>query len=324
MGAHPGEEGVPVSESIICPACGAANPLAAAFCTACGESLAGAAPPVAPAPADAPPAAGTPDAPPAPPDATTVTQPGLHDATRVHEPVAPTPPPPGFAGAPLASPAPSAPPPPAAPSGTAPWNPPASPPPPSWQQPVAPPGAATFGSAPVGTPASSPWAAPNPQAPPTMWSAEAPPAPPAAKKGSVLGGIAALLGGALALGGVLSPWVGVEVGPASSDPITGLALAQGDGLLKSGDPYLVAMLGVGALVVGVLLFTGILRLAVRLTAAFVGIAILVVAGLNWASIASYVSDNLPSSVEATTAYGFYLAIAGGVLTLLAAVAPAKR
>lgn len=303
-----------MSESIICPACGAANPLAAAFCTACGESLAAAAPPA-------------PDAAAVGPDATAVTQPGLHDATRVHEPVAPTPPPPGFVGSPLAAPAPSAPsapPPPVAPTGTAPWNPPASPPPPSWQQPVAPPGAATFGSTPAGGPSAAPWAAPNPQAPPSMWSAEAPAAPPAAKKGSVLGGIAALLGGALALGGVLSPWVGVEVGPASADPITGLALAQGDGLLKSGDPYLIAMLGVGALVVGVLLFTGILRLAVRLTAAFVGIAILAVAALNWASIASYVSDNLPSTVEATTAIGFYLAIAGGVLTLLAAVAPAKR
>lgn len=314
MGAHPGEEGVTVTESIICPACGATNPLAAAFCTACGESLASAAPPA-------------PGAPPAPTDATTVTQPGLHDATRVHEPVAPTPPPPGFVGAPLAPPAaagPAAPPPPVAPTGTAPWNPPASPPPPSWQQPTAPPGAATFGSTLPGGAEAPPWAASNPQAPPSMWSAEAPAAPAAAKKGSVLGGIAALLGGALALGGVLSPWVGIEIGPASPDPITGLALAQGDGLLKSSDPYLIAMLGVGALVVGVLLFTGILRLAVRLTAAFVGIAILAVAALNWASIASYVSDNLPSSVEATTDIGFYLAIAGGVLTLLAAVAPAKR
>lgn len=148
-------------------------------------------------------------------------------------------------------------------------------------------------------------------------------AAPAAKKTSVLGGLLALVGSALAIFGVFSGWVTLDPG-TNSETVTGWSLTVGDGLLKSSDPYLIVGFAVVGLVIAVALFTGIARPLARIAALLVGIGIVVVAALNWMAIASFVTDNLPSSFEATTAIGFYLAIGGGVLVAVSALMPAKK
>jgi FtsH-binding integral membrane protein len=157
-----------------------------------------------------------------------------------------------------------------------------------------------------------------------MWGASAASATTRpTKKGSVLGGIATLLGAALAIAGVFTGWVAIDDGTASSS-ISGWTLTTGDDLLKSNDPYLVLGLGVASLVLGLLLLAGVARLVVRIATILTGIGITAVAALNWASIASYVTDNLPSTFEATTDVGFFLAVAGGVLVAVGGLAPARR
>jgi hypothetical protein len=279
-------------------------------------------------------------------DETRVDTPGLHDATQVTPPppsappVAPPPPP---VAAPPIAPMPQAPvsaPPtdpgsvpwgpgsggaPEGPATTAPWNPPASPAPPTWQQPIAPPGSATFGTtnAAAATDPNQPWAAQATSMPPTMWGATAPPPPAKGRGGSVLGGIAALAGGALTVLGIFSGWVTLDPG-TDSETITAWSLTTGDELLKSNDPFVLAGLAAAAIVLGVLLFTGIARTAVRLLTIAAGIGIVAAAALNWASIASFVTDNLPTTFEASTAIGFYFVVAGGLLTTLAGLLPAKK
>jgi hypothetical protein len=139
----------------------------------------------------------------------------------------------------------------------------------------------------------------------------------------VLGGLAALLAGALAIAGVFSSWIALDPG-SGSEAVTGWSLTTGDGLLKSNDPYLIVALGAVTLLLAIVLFVGVARLAARLAVMASGIAIMAVAALNWASIASYVTDNFPSSFEVTTELGFYLAIAGGALAIVAGLAPARR
>ncbi|MEZ5183788.1 MAG: zinc ribbon domain-containing protein [Acidimicrobiales bacterium] len=115
-----------------------------------------------------------------------------------------------------------------------------------------------------------------------------------------------------------------HLGP-SGDTVTDSAwsLTSGDGFLKSNDPYLLLGLGVAAVVIGLLLFVGTLRPLVRIAAIVVGVAIVATAALNWSSIASFVTDNFASDFEAKTAIGFYLVIAGGIVTAIAALLPAK-
>ena len=314
-----------MTDSIVCPTCGASVPRAAAFCTSCGASMA-----------------------PAAPDATRVDTPGLHDATQVTPPPAPPtmPPPPVAPPPPVVPPiapipqAPVSAPPtdpgsvpwgpgaggaPEGPPTTAPWNPPAAPPPPTWQQPTAPPGSATFGASntAAATDPNQQWAAQAANLPPTMWGATAP--PPAAKGGggSVLGGIAALAGGLLTLLGIFSGWVTLDPG-TDSETITAWSLTTGDELLKSNDPFILAGLAAAAILLGIVLFTGAARTIVRLLTIATGIGIVAAAAVNWASIAGFVTDNLPTTFEASTAIGFYLVIAGGILVTLAGLLPAKK
>jgi len=301
-----------VSDSHPCPSCGADVPAGAAFCTSCGSRL------------------GEPAAPPAPgPDPTMADGPTPQDPTIVAAPPSPAPgpwAPPGDTGpapAPPAPPAPAgAPTPPAAA-----WPPPAAAAPPAG----APPAAAGWPAAPPTTPAGAPgfgappaapaWGAPA-AAPPWDPSAAAGPSAPTGPARSVLGGIAAVVGGALTILGVFSGWV--TLGP-SGNTVTDSAwsLTSGDGFLKSNDPYLLLGLGIAAVVVGLLLFVGTLRPLVRIAAIIVGVAIVVTAALNWSSVASFVTDNFASDFEAKTAIGFYLVIAGGIVTAVAALLPAK-
>lgn len=315
-----------MSDTTTCTNCGTEVPAAAAFCTGCGQALAAAAappPPAPPAPVDPAPAD----------DATRVETPGLNDATQV------TPPPPSEP-APSPYAAPSTPPPPPAPAASAPWGPatsepptaapwtpptggeppvaPAAAPPAGWQQPTPPPGAPAYAPA-AAAPAAAGWQSPSAASPPP-WGA-ATEAPPAAKPGgSVLGGLVGLVGSILVLVGVFSGWVKL----GNTGTVTAWSLTAGDGLLKSQTPYVIVALAAAAVVISLVLLTGIARPLARIIALLLGIAIIGVTAANWAEIASFVTDNFPSSFEATTAIGFYFTIAGGVLVIIAALIPAKK
>ena len=119
---------------------------------------------------------------------------------------------------------------------------------------------------------------------------------------------------------LLSGWVKL----GSTGTVTAWSLTQGDGLLKSQTPYAIVALASVAGLASLLLFTGIARTPVRIVTALVGLAIIGVTAANWAEIASYVTDTFPSSFQANSAIGFYLAIAGGVLVFVAALLPAKK
>lgn len=125
------------------------------------------------------------------------------------------------------------------------------------------------------------------------------------------------------IAGVFSGWVTLDPG-TNSETVSGWSLTVGDGLLKSNDPYLIVGFAAVGVVVAVLLFAGVARPVARIAALIVGVAIVVTAALNWSAIASFVTDNLPSSFDATAAIGFYLAIAGGVLVAVSALMPAKK
>jgi hypothetical protein len=136
----------------------------------------------------------------------------------------------------------------------------------------------------------------------------------------VLGGIVGLVGATLTIVGVFSGWV--KLGDTGT--VTAWSLTAGEGLLKTQTPY--AILGLAGLagIASIVLFTGFARTLVRIVVAVAGLAIVGVTAANWGEIASFVTDNFPSSFEATTAIGFYLAIAGGVLVFIAALLPAKK
>lgn len=320
-----------MTDTTACPTCGATLPAAAAFCTSCGASVAATAPSepagaVPPPPAVEPPAA-PPAAPPPPPpppglDDTRVDTPGLTDDTQVQAPpVAPptfTPPaaPADAAWAPASSGTPVPP----GGSTSAPWNPPASPPPPTWNQPAP---APAPGYGPPTTDQQS-WTAPSAAPLPGTWAAPAS-EPTMAKKRrpSVLGGLVALVGAVLALVGIFSGWVTIER-PGTSETITAFSMTTGDEVFKSNDPYLLVVIAVLGIAVAVVLLAGFARALARVGAAIAGVAIVAITALNWLSIASFVEDNLSSEVEVTTAIGFYLAIAGGILLAVAALMPAKK
>lgn len=133
----------------------------------------------------------------------------------------------------------------------------------------------------------------------------------------------ALIGAALTIVGVFSGWVTLDPG-GNSETVSGWSLTGGGGLLKSNDPYAILALGVVGALIAILLFTGTARTLVRIAAVVVGVAIVAVAAVNWSSIASFVTDHLPTSFQASTAIGFYLAIAGGILIAIAGLFPAAK
>lgn len=290
-----------MSDTMSCPNCNALLPANATFCTSCGARSGEGAP-------ESPPAA------PAPPaDVTRVDNPGLNDATQVFSPppaATPTPPTPA---PPMAAPpqapwqpaeTPSAPP--AGPPASPPWNPPGNPPAPAWPQPPAGAPAPGWGAQPGAAPQ---WGAPVPSA-----------ASPARAKsgGSALGGLVALVGGILTLVGLFTAWVR----GGSDQTLTGWSFASGDEFLKSNDPYLILGLGIAALVLGVLLFTGTARSMVRIAAIIVGVAIIATPIRDWLSIVDIVEANPGASAKQE--FGFFLTIAGGVVTAIAALLPGKK
>ncbi|MCB0963573.1 MAG: zinc ribbon domain-containing protein [Acidimicrobiales bacterium] len=223
-------------------------------------------------------------------DPTRVAEPGLGDATSVG---------PSFT----------------APPTTAPWNPPANPPPPTWQVPVAPPTAATSAPPPA-------WASSPSTPPPPSYDPDAAPSARARRTPAVLGGVAALIGATVTIAGVLSTWVTLEQGD-NVERISGWSMTSDSGLLTSDDPYLLVGLAVLAAVGGIVLFTGAARTLVRIGLALIGVGIVGITALNWFAIADFVTDNLATSFQVRTAVGFYVAIAGGTITALAALLPAK-
>ena len=234
-------------------------------------------------------------------DATQVVGPGLTDTTQVF---APPPPPAPWQPAESAAPA--------APAG---WTPPptaAPPEAPAWQAPPPAPGAPPV------------WPA-APAAPAAVWGQQPGPAAPGPTKpttgGSVLGGLVALIGGSLTLVGLFTAWIGVD---GTSTTATGWDLASGEPSigLESTDPYLLLALGIGALVLGLLLFTGKARTMVRIAAVLVGAAIIGVLVRDWLSIVDIVKD-IPGA-KVTQEFGYYLGIAGGALTIVSALLPGKK
>jgi hypothetical protein len=184
---------------------------------------------------------------------------------------------------------------------------PTAPPPPAWQQPTAPPAPSGYPPA-TGAAGAPAWgAAPEPETAKTTG-------------GSVLGGIVGIIGAALALAGIFSGWV--KLGDTGT--VSAWSLTSGDGLIKTQTPYVILVLAAAAVVVSLVLFTGIARTITRITAALLGVAIIGVTAANWAEIASYVTDNLPSDFKANTAIGFFFTIAGGGLVIASALMPAKK
>ena len=302
---NPARKAELVTDTIACPSCGAQLPAAAAFCTSCGQRVAA--------------------------DPTVVGTPGLNDPTQVVPPEAPphpNPPAPPMAPPPMVHEAPLAPPPApssgpwgpastgAAPDGpptTAPWDPPANPPPPSWQQP---------------TPPMEPqaWAGPGGMAPASVYgTAPAPAGAPAAtgRRPSIAGGLAAIVGAVLTIAGVFSGWVTLRP-QGSSETVSMWSLASGDGFLKTNDPYVLVALAGCAGLVGLLLLVGVGRTVARILAIVLGLAIIGVVAADWMSISSFVEDNFPTTFQAQTAIGLYLAVAGGVITAIAGLLPAKK
>jgi hypothetical protein len=297
-----------MSDTSICSNCGASMPSAAKFCTTCGTAVA----------IDA----GR--------DATHVDGPRPDSPTKVLPPVeatssAPAWQPPTASDGPATS-APSQPWAPAdadtpvapAPSATT-WNqPPAAPagaavgPPPAWQQP---PAAPAYGQAPAGP---SAWGAPPGQTP--AWGrGPAPTAASVTKTISPLGGLVALIGGILTLVGIFTAWVGPKGGKA----LTGWDLTKNGYLLKSADPYLLLALAIGALVIGGLRFTGSVPPIARAAAIIVGLVIIGVMVRDWLTIVDVVKK-LSSDVKVEQKFGYFLAIAGGVVTAASAAMPSTE
>ncbi|CAN5780695.1 hypothetical protein BH23ACT2_BH23ACT2_17580 [soil metagenome] len=277
-----------MSDLISCPNCGATVPPAAAFCTSCGHRM-GEEEPAGTGPSDAD-------------DATLVDTPGLHDDTAVFRPPAapPSSPPSGAPWQPTETAPPAAPP----------WDRPAAPPPPpGWQTPPGQPGQA-----------GPHWGAPL-QGPPQWGTAPAPPAR-SSKRPSPLGGIVAILGAIMVMVGVFTPWIGNNQDDTLFEA-SGWDLASGDKGLESTDPYLLVALAIAAVAIGVVLIIGLLRPVARIAAVVVGLVVIAVMVRDWMTIADTVADR-GSDFEITAQLGFYLTIAGGVVTALASLLPATK
>lgn len=292
-----------MSDTTTCPSCGNAVAAQAAFCTNCGHRMESAAPaaPTAPADSTPPPAPILPPpasfSPPAEADATRVDTPGLHDSTQVYTPPSSSTP---WQPADQSSPTPTGPP------TTAPWSPPESPPAPPWQQPAGP------------AAHDQPWGAPQATAGQGQTSSG---------EKSALGGLAAILGGIATIVGLFLPWLesnqdGVD---ASSgwNLTSGWAPASGANQLTSNDPYIVLGLGIAALVIGFMLLQGVARPIARIAAVVVGVAVIGVLVNDWMQVTDHISD-MSSDIEVSQAFGYFVTIAGGVLTALAAILPAKK
>lgn len=149
--------------------------------------------------------------------------------------------------------------------------------------------------------------------------------------GSPVGAILALVGGVLTLVGTFLPWVTSNLSDAG---LSGWDLTSGDkgfrlpdgSLLtfESLDPYALLVLGALSLFIGVMSFGPATRKPARALAVVAGLAVIGFLVRDWTSLAGVVSDEAPVGFEVESAIGFYLAIAGGGLTALSALMPAKQ
>lgn len=292
-----------MSDTTVCSACQASVPGAAAFCPSCGSPVNGSS-----APSNPSGGAGLGD------DDTRVDM-SRNDSTQVFpasEPAGaqggegPSAPwsPTGSGGGPSAS-----------------WNPPPAPPAPAWQQP--PPGPA-YGPPP--TSAQPAWGTPPGQGTPWGAPAQTPPAAMTATR-SPLGGIAALLGALLTLVGIFTAWVGSKGSAGvvgSGKDLSGWDLTSGDFFLKSKDPYLLLVLALIAIAVGVARFAGALHPIARIAAIVVGVAIVAILIRDWLSIVDVVKNTLPSSFKVKQKFGYFLAVAGGVVTAASGLLPSSK
>lgn len=303
-----------MTDTTNCANCGAAVPSAASFCTSCGHAVTA---------NSGEPAGASPEG-----DSTDVTRvdtPGLHDSTQVLSPVTPsaaTGPPPDDAASPNPpeawSPGPSSTPPPTPPSS---WDAPptAAPAPPTWQQPPPAQNASGWGAPPTAGPPPS-WAPPAQAGPGTWGATPAGAGPTSTAKGSPLGSVAAIVGGALTIVGLFTTWVTGDRIEAS-----GWDLTKSGSELTSKDPYILLALAVGAVLLGVVLFTGALRPVVRAAVIVVGLAIVALHVRDWLSIVDVVKNNPAFDGRSVDAgFGFYLGIAGGAVTALSGLLPARK
>lgn len=134
----------------------------------------------------------------------------------------------------------------------------------------------------------------------------------------------------MTLVGLFMPWV---KSGSSSAGLSGWDLTSGDkgfltdsGMLtfESPDPYVILVLAVGALITGLLAYSGGTRNLSRILGVVLGVGIIGLMIRDWSSLANVVETQAPSTFEVSSDIGFYLAIAGGALVILSAAMPAKR
>ena len=185
-------------------------------------------------------------------------------------------------------------------------------------------------------PPQSAWGSPIPGQSAPAWQAPvAPPTSPSApsevKTGSPLGGILAIVGGALTIAGLFIPWVTNNQSNAglSGWDLTsgdkGFMMSRGDLLtFESFDPYALLVLGFFGVLIGLVMFTGAARSIARVAVVLAGLAIIGILVRDWSSLSEVVSQKAPPEFEIATATGFYLSIAGGAVLAVASLMPAKR
>ncbi len=315
-----------MTDTLSCHNCGTVLPPDAAFCTKCGTKVeAGASSETASSP--------TSDAAMVPEDVTRIETPGLHDTTRVIPEAPPTEAPMAWS-APAASPAPerSGWAPPAAPSPPPPWQPPptAATEQRAWQPPPQPPQWAR--EEPAG---AQPWSGPSPpSAPPSQWQQPAPDAWPTAgptpvssrKSSATLAAILAFLGAILLVVGVFTLWLQSATG--SSVKLTGwemITVDKGDASsLKSPDPAILLGIAAASIAVGGLLVAGRYKILMRILLIAAGIGVAVVLVRDYLSIKDAVKKAFSAGTTIDFQYGFWIAAAGGVVLIVAALVPAGK
>jgi uncharacterized membrane protein YphA (DoxX/SURF4 family) len=332
-----------MTDTVSCENCGTALPGGAVFCTNCGAKVAASAaggtgssavPPPPPAfDDDTRVVSAAPTAPAAADDdPTRVVTPGLHDATQIlpEPPRAPAPP---AQDATRVSPSPAA----AAPAEApqSPWQPPptAAPGPGAWQPP--PPPAPDWAQSPQAAPPPGPaWTPPPaPTAPPGQWQ-QPPPAqwtpagatPVAARRRAAgLAAALAFIGAILLVVGVFTPWLQSTKG--ASVKLTGWEMATkktSSRPFDSPDPAILLGIAAAALAIGAMLVAGVAKALMRILLAAAGIGAAVVLVRDYLSIKDTVKHNFTSGTTIDFQYGFWLAAAGAVVLLIAALAPSRK
>ena len=123
--------------------------------------------------------------------------------------------------------------------------------------------------------------------------------------------------------GLFTQWIKISVNGVGATTDTGWKLASKSSGFETKDPYLLLALGIIAILVGILLFTGKARLVVRIVGILVGLAIIGTQARDWMDIAD-IAKKLDSSVKITAGIGFYLGFIGAGLLILGSLMPGKK